>query len=89
MIRATADTPHTLRFAMTAPWHVEIDGRPAPVQERSARFFLDWTRERLSVLEALNALDSGQKREVIEPWRRAEAFWLEKVTRSTEPSRAN
>jgi hypothetical protein len=89
VIRAIADTPHTLRFAMTAPWHVEIDGWPAPVQERSARLFLDWTRERLSVLEALNALDPGQKREVIEPWRRAEAFWLEKVTQSTEPSRAN
>jgi hypothetical protein len=88
LIRAIADAPHTLRFAMTAPWRVEIDGRPAPVQGRSARLFLDWTQERISALEQLDTLSAVQKSEVVEPWRRAESFWQEKVNQSAEPSRA-
>jgi hypothetical protein len=45
LIRAVADTPKTYRFAMTAPYYVEVGDHPR-VSRSSVQFFLDWLNER-------------------------------------------
>jgi hypothetical protein len=80
LVRAIADLDHTFRFACTAPWYVEIGDNRRPVHKRSARFFLDWTRERLSRLEAM---DFPGKAEVLEVAREAERFWNCKIESAT------
>ncbi len=45
LMRAVADTPKTYRFAMTAPYYVEIGGEPR-ISRSSVQFFLDWLNER-------------------------------------------
>jgi hypothetical protein len=50
LVRAVADTGKTSRFAMTAPYYVEIGDTPR-VSRASAQFFLDWLNERESQLK--------------------------------------
>ena len=69
LIRAVADVTNTFRFASTAPWYVEIGGRPMVPQRESARYFVDWCRERLDRFESVPALTQGQKEELRRPWR--------------------
>ncbi len=83
LVRAIADVTNTFRFAMTAPWYVEIDGQAPRIRERSARFFLDWTRQRTAALEALTLPSAAQKSELVRPWREAELFWQGKLSEST------
>ena len=45
LIRAVTDTPNTYRFAMTAPYYVEIGGQRR-ISKQAAQFFLDWVIER-------------------------------------------
>jgi hypothetical protein len=75
LVRAITDVTNTFRYASTAPWHVEIANRPAPNRKESARFFIDWCRERIASLEKRPELTAAQKNEVIEPWRAALKFW--------------
>ncbi|MCL4176629.1 MAG: hypothetical protein KJ072_02640 [Verrucomicrobia bacterium] len=84
LVRAVADTPHTLRFAMTAPWYVEIGDPPRPARGRSARLFLDWTRDRMAALEKRVELDATRKAEVLEPWRETERFWEDKLAQAAK-----
>jgi hypothetical protein len=44
LVRAVADSPKTYRFAMTAPYYVEIGNEPH--RRGSVQFFLDWLNER-------------------------------------------
>lgn len=76
LVRAIADLDHTFRFALTGPWYVEIGNERRPVRKRSAQFFLDWTRERFS---RLDAMDFAGKDEVLQTVREAEAYWKRKV----------
>jgi hypothetical protein len=84
LVRAVADTPQTLRFAMTAPWYVEIGDPPRPVRNRSARRFLDWTRDRMVALEKQAELDASGKADVLEPWRETERFWEAKLAQAAK-----
>jgi hypothetical protein len=84
LVRAVTDTSHTLRFAMTAPWYVEIGDPPRPGRSRSARLFLDWTRDRMAALEKLVELDATRKAEVLEPWRETERFWEDKLAQAAK-----
>jgi hypothetical protein len=86
LLRAIAAVPHTLRFAATGPWHVEVAGRPARVNRESAQFFLDWTRERMA---ALKLDDPQQREEVLEPMRAAEKFWADKLARAARAASGN
>jgi hypothetical protein len=45
LVRAVADTGKTSRFAMTAPYYVEIGDIPR-ISRSSAQFFVDWIDER-------------------------------------------
>jgi hypothetical protein len=76
VVRAIADLDHTFRFACTGPWYVEIDKKQPPLMKESARFFLDWTRERRTRLEQTNF--TGQA-EALQPVHAAEAFWQKRA----------
>ena len=76
VIRAMADVPATFRFASTGPFYVEVGLDPRRVSRASARFFLDWVRERM---KQIKLDDSRQQEEVLQHHRAAERFWQEKV----------
>lgn len=84
LLRATAEVTNTLRFALTAPWHVEIGEQPRPVRRESAQFFQEWTHERIAILETNSNLTPRQRDDVLAPWRRTAAFWQEKVAQSVQ-----
>jgi hypothetical protein len=50
VIRAVTDLTETYRYAMTAPYYVEIGGR-ARISKESAQFFVDWVKERIEKIE--------------------------------------
>jgi hypothetical protein len=75
LVRAMADVTNTFRFASTAPWYVEIAGRPLTAPRESAQFFVDWCQQRIDILEKRSELNAAQKEQVIEPWRVARKFW--------------
>jgi hypothetical protein len=72
LVRVIADNPKTYRFASTAPFFVEIGEVKRRVSKRSARFFLDWVKERV---ERVKVTDPAQRREVLQYHRRARKFW--------------
>jgi hypothetical protein len=81
LVRAIADVSGTFRFASTGPFYVEIGPTPRRVSKASARFFLDWVRERMSQIK----LDEPrQQEEVMEFHRAAERFWQEKVAQAND-----
>jgi hypothetical protein len=59
LVRAIADHPTTFRFASTGPWYVEIGNVKRRVSRASARFFLNWTDERMTRVK----IDDRVKRE--------------------------
>ncbi len=71
LLRVVGDASDTYRFAMTAPYFVEFDGRPR-ISRKSAQFFLDWVYERARQIEIA---DPRQRAEVMEYHRRARDFW--------------
>ncbi|MEM7392189.1 MAG: hypothetical protein AAF492_07545, partial [Verrucomicrobiota bacterium] len=78
LLRAIADIEHTFRFASTAPFHVEIGKGGLRISRTSARFFLDWSRERKQFLET-RIVDSRRRRNVVVYHDRAESFWKNRV----------
>ena len=80
LVRAIADLDHTFRFASTAPWYVEIAGRPPAVPRNSAQFFIDWCQERIDTLQNRSELSAAQREQVLEPWRAARKFWESKLS---------
>src|SRR5262249_14292916 len=79
LVRTIADNKKTFRLASTEPFYVEIGPDRHRVSKASARFFLDWTRERM---QRVRLVDEAQRREVLEHHRRAEKFWQERVARA-------
>ena len=58
LVRAVADTPKSYRFAMTAPYYVEIGNEPR-ISRGSAQFFLDWLNEREAQVKITDAALRG------------------------------
>jgi hypothetical protein len=79
LVRAITDNPRTFRFASTAPYYVEVGETARRISKRSARFFLDWTRERAG---RIRLDDPDQRREVLEYHTRAEKYWRDLVDRA-------
>ncbi len=79
LVRALGTATNTFRFASTAPWYVEIGGGAMKPHRESARFFADWCRERITMLEKLTNLSLSQRAEVLEPWRISEEYWSRKL----------
>jgi len=79
LVRCIADVPETFRFASTAPYYVEAaDGKPV-ISRTSAQFFLDWCKEREARYKAIPEATDAQKNETLELWKKADAFWADKV----------
>ncbi len=71
LVRAVTDLPKTHRFAMTAPWYVEVGGQRR-ISRRAVEFFLDWVYERARALEVANP---EHRREILAYHRTARDFW--------------
>lgn len=82
LVRVIADQPTTFRFASTAPWHVEVGATKRRISRASARFFLDWVRERIG---RVKVEDPVQREEVLQHHRAAERFWQERVAQANAP----
>jgi hypothetical protein len=67
LVRAITDVTNTFRFASTAPWYVEIAGRPPTVPRESAQFFVDWCQQRIDILEKRADLSAAQKKKSSNP----------------------
>jgi hypothetical protein len=78
LLRVIADVPNTFRFASTAPWYVELNGKPMQPKAESAGYFVDWCRERIGNLKSLSSISDAQKREIVQPWLEAEKFWIDR-----------
>lgn len=78
LIRATTDLGKTYRFAMTAPYYVEIGYKPR-ISKKAAQFFLDWINDRT---KQINLDDPKQQREVTDLHRQARDFWQEMLSKA-------
>ncbi|HKA06185.1 MAG TPA: CehA/McbA family metallohydrolase [Gemmataceae bacterium] len=72
LVRAIADNDKTFRFASTAPYYVEIGDAKRRISKSSAKFFLDWSRERAA---RVKLDESNQRREVLKYHEASEKFW--------------
>lgn len=75
VVRAVTSVSKTYRFAMTAPYYVEIGYKPT-ISKKSAQFFLDWLTERA---RRITLPDGEQRQAVMAPHRAAREFWQQKV----------
>ena len=66
------------RFASTAPWYVETPSGTQRISEGSAKFFLDWVKERTSRVKQ-NLQDDPGLATVLQPHLKAHSFWQAKV----------
>jgi hypothetical protein len=79
LVRAVADDPKTFRFASTAPYYVEVGPAPRRVSRASARFFLEWVRERG---RRVKVDDPARRDEVLKYHAAAEKFWQDVAARA-------
>ncbi len=71
LVRAVTDLPKTYRFAMTAPYYVEIGGQPR-ISKSAAQFFVDWVYERA---KKVKLEDPAQRQAVLDWHRQARDYW--------------
>ena len=81
LIRVFALHKSTVRVAMTAPWYVEIGGKPR-VSKASAQFFLDWLEERAKILQIADEKERAAADAAIVE---ARAFWQKKIAEANAP----
>ncbi len=82
-VRAIADAEDTFRFAMSAPWYVEIGGEGMKPKKEDASFFLDWTRRRIARINQTISAPS-QLSAALTDLTKVESFWRGKVAASQE-----
>jgi hypothetical protein len=80
LVRAITDNPKTFRFASTAPYYVEVGDTKRRISRNSARFFLDWARERAS---RIHLPDRRQEQEVRQYHTQATKFWEQRLAQAT------
>jgi hypothetical protein len=78
LVRAVTDLPKTYRFAMTAPYYVQIGYSPN-ISRTAAQFFLDWVYQRA---RQLSIADPAQRSAVLEYHRKARDFWQALVAKA-------
>ena len=78
LVRAVTDLPKTYRFAMTAPYYVEI-GPQRRISKSAVQFFVDWEYERAKQIK-LDAPD--QRNEVMQWHRRARDYWQDLLSKA-------
>ncbi|MBN2295531.1 MAG: hypothetical protein JXM70_24085, partial [Pirellulales bacterium] len=72
LVRAVTDLPETYRFAMTAPYYVQIGEQPR-ISRRAVQFFIDWTYERAGQIRKIE--DPVERSSVMQAHRQARDFW--------------
>src|SRR5690606_20088180 len=79
LIRAVTENNTTFRFGSTAPYYVEVGGKPR-ISRRAAQFFLDWIEARLNAGEkSPNSADPAIRAEL----QSARRFWQDRVRDAT------
>ena len=78
-IRAVTTTPHTYRFAATAPYYFQDENGPC-IRASACRFFQGWIIERIQRLK-----DKGidDRDEVVQWQRKALRFWQAREAMAT------
>jgi hypothetical protein len=79
LVRAIADNPKTFRFASTAPFYVEVGASKRRISRASARFFVEWVRERAA---RVKLDDPAQRVEVLRHHEAARRFWEDVLARA-------
>ncbi len=79
LLRAVTDSPKTYRFAMTAPYYVEI-GDQRRISKTAVQFFLDWVYERA---KQIKLDDPEQRKEVLRWHRQARDYWRDLLSKAT------
>ncbi len=78
LLRVTTDNHKTPRFAMTAPYYVEI-GYERRISRSAAQFFLDWVYQRA---RQVKLDDPKQQSETLQWHRKARDFWRDLVAKA-------
>ncbi len=67
LVRAIAKVPETFRFASTAPFYVEIGGKPSTIRRGDVDYFIQWIDERTDRIETSDSrdLDEPGRREAL------------------------
>ena len=77
LVRAITTVPHTFRFASSAPFYVEIEGKRR-VDREDVNFFIKWIKARIRTLETSTSDDltsDDVRKAVLKPHREAVAFY--------------
>ena len=78
LLRVVASVPGVYRFAMTAPYYVEI-GYQRRISRQAVQFFLDWVYERA---RQIKLADPEQQREVLQAHRQARDYWQQLLSKA-------
>ena len=88
LIRAVCENSKALRYATTAPYYVEFDGKPR-ISERSCQFLLDWSTERLidvkTNLKQQQNLSARQRHSVVRYHEAGVKFWENRLKIANAP----
>ena len=79
LVRVVTDLPKTYRFAMTAPYYVQIGPQPR-ISRRGVQFFLDWVYERARQIRKME--DPAERASIMQAHRQARDFWQDLLSRA-------
>ncbi|MBN1591426.1 MAG: hypothetical protein JW888_18075, partial [Pirellulales bacterium] len=82
LVRAVTDLPDNYRFAMTAPFYVEV-GYERRISRRAVQFFVDWVYERARQLKTVE--DPESRRALLAAHRKARDFWQDLLSKASAP----
>lgn len=80
LVRVINPVDTTFRFASSAPFYVEVAGRPPRVNRAACRTFVEWIRERAGRLKTTDAAQIAHVRGRLDA---AEAFWKRREAAGT------
>jgi hypothetical protein len=81
VIRAVTTENKTFRYAMSAPFYVEIDYRQR-ISAKAVKFFLDWVNEELKPLEKPGEKLSPEQEQYRDQWIAAREFWESRLKKA-------
>ncbi len=88
LIRAVCENSNALRYATTAPYYVEFDGKPR-ISQRSCQFMLDWTTQRLTEVKTnltkQTKLSAKQRHSVVRYHEAGLKFWEKRLKSANAP----
>jgi hypothetical protein len=82
LVRAITSKTDTFQFASTAPFYVEVKGKPARVSRSAAKFFLTWVEERIQQIADTRSA-SPELSSILARHRAAQSFWEQRLRSAT------